>query len=139
MAWRPLQSDCEHPADGALVDFCHEWRATELALTLGTLLGENMTLVRLPALVLPRRQALESLRCASIALQFGHCCTFTRLECAGTTRVPFTLAAFRSYDHHHLPPLELGVLLDAAELGQILFDTLQHLRTEILVHHLPAA
>lgn len=46
--------------------------AAQLTLTLGTLLGQNMTQMRLRSFELARRSSLEALGSASIGFHFRH-------------------------------------------------------------------
>ena len=155
-----------HLGDAAHVGLVHVGRATQVALALGGLLGEDVALERLTALDGAPRTHAEPLLRAALGLHLGHDCSFYVAPAGDPERLPVLvglqrllavrrgdqtrgtlnsctelrfLLPLRRQHHDHLAPFELGHVLDHRHVGQLVADALQHAHADVLVGDLAAA
>lgn len=132
--------------------------AAQLTLTLGRLLGEDMALERLGAFEATATGLFEALGSASVALHLRHrFLPITPAHCHGFSARIYhwqpakadssvlgrgppqgSLLLFGDDHHDHLPPFELGELLNAPQLREVSFDPLEQLQAQLLMGHLAA-
>lgn len=101
----------------------------QLPLSLGTLLGQNVTSVRMTALETARRRTLEAFRRAAVGFQFRH------LNLLINSR--FFL--FRRKRHAQLSAFHLRKLLHHRVFNEIRFDSFQEVHPQFAVRQFPTA
>jgi hypothetical protein len=129
--WLAAESARRHTLDGSHVSFGNQLGTTELTLTLGTLLGQDMTGEGL--LVLEASGGfLEPLGGSAFGFHFGH---FLKLRILFLMKSDLLLLA-GSHDHGHLAAFHFRPLFYLGNFFDIHFNPVHELHTNFLVCHL---